>query len=253
MRIALLLLVMLSSAANATDYLIGEIKAKAEVNVMAQVDGLVNHYDVEFGEQVTQFQRLLAFDATDPKLELALAQANRDLAEVDSQLKAKQLTRLQQLNAKKTVTDSELEEQLRQTQISQVQLRVQQQNLAIAKRNLDKHTVHAPFAASVIERYVEVGQWVSVGEPLYRLADISTVLIQANLVEQDIAQLALGQAIKVYVPAIEKQFETSVIRLADAPQQDGSGYRIELELANLEGQLKPGYRAELRLEQGGVE
>ncbi len=250
MRFALLLVFLIPAISNATNYLIGEIKAYTETDIMAQVEGIVSEHYTEFGDQVEKSQLLLEFESTDSELALALALAKRDLAQVDSDLKSKQLVRLQRLNSKKAVADSHLEEQLRQTQISNAQLRVERQNFAIAQRNVDKHRVQAPFSANVVERYVEVGQWVNTGDPLYRLVDISRVLVEASLVEQDIAQLTLDQVVDVYVPAVDKHLKARIQRIADAPQRGGSGYRIELELDNFEGLLKPGYRAELKITEG---
>lgn len=251
MRFVLFLIFLSPALSSATEYLIGEVKAYAEADVMAQVDGLVSGTYVNFGEHVQESELLLAFESTDAKLNLDLARSKSDLAEVDSQLKSKQLSRLKRLNKKKALADSDLEEQLRQTQISRSQLQVELKYLSIAQRYLDKHRVHAPFSASVVERYVEVGQWVSIGNPLYRLVDISRVLVEARLVEQDVAQLRLGQTIEIYIPTVDRKLHAKIQRIADAPQRDGSGYRIELELDNPGGMLKPGYRAELKISEGG--
>lgn len=52
------------------------------------------------------FRFLLSLDTTDAELEVALARAHRDLARVDSELKLKQLQRLEQLNDRKSLADA---------------------------------------------------------------------------------------------------------------------------------------------------
>jgi Cu(I)/Ag(I) efflux system membrane fusion protein len=60
----------------------------------------------------------------------------------------------------------------------------------------DKPSTHirikSPISGHVIQKYVRDGQYVDEGKPLYDLADLSTVWIQAQIYEDDLAFLPVG-------------------------------------------------------------
>ncbi len=51
--------------------------------------------------------------------------------------------------------------------------------------------IRSPISGHIIQKYVREGQYVEEGEPLYELADISTVWVEAQIYEDDIAALPL--------------------------------------------------------------
>lgn len=53
-------------------------------------------------------------------------------------------------------------------------------------------TVRSPITGHIINKYVREGQYVQEGTPLYDMADLSTVWIQAQVYEDDLAFLPLG-------------------------------------------------------------
>ena len=53
--------------------------------------------------------------------------------------------------------------------------------------------IRSPISGHVIQKYVREGQYVEEGMPLYDMADLSTVWIQAQVYEDDIALLPVAQ------------------------------------------------------------
>src|SRR5207248_3727163 len=53
--------------------------------------------------------------------------------------------------------------------------------------------IHSPISGHVIQKYVREGQYIEEGMPLYDIVDLSTVWIQAQVYEDDIALLPVGQ------------------------------------------------------------
>lgn len=54
-------------------------------------------------------------------------------------------------------------------------------------------TIRSPISGHVIKKYVREGQYVEAGTPLYEVADLSTVWIQAQVYEDDMEFLPLDQ------------------------------------------------------------
>ena len=63
-------------------------------------------------------------------------------------------------------------------------------------------TITAPIDGTVVARKVGPGQYVKAdsGEALYTIADLSTVWLKAQIFEQDIAQVRIGQEIEDAFP-----------------------------------------------------
>jgi membrane fusion protein, copper/silver efflux system len=102
-------------------------------------------------------------------------------------------------------------------------------------------TLHAPFPGFVIERMVQAGQAVEMGMPLYRLADLATVWVEADIYERDLRFVRIGEAVDVEIDAYPgERFSGRVSYIYPEVQTDTRTARIRAELANPGGRIKPG-------------
>jgi RND family efflux transporter MFP subunit len=58
-------------------------------------------------------------------------------------------------------------------------------------------TIFAPAGGSVVERKVTSGQYVNAGDPLFTVADLSTVWVKADVYEYQLPQIRSGQAVDI--------------------------------------------------------
>jgi Cu(I)/Ag(I) efflux system membrane fusion protein len=57
--------------------------------------------------------------------------------------------------------------------------------------------IHSPLSGVVIEKLVQEGQYVNVGEPLFAVADLSRVWVELEIYESDLAAVKVGQPVSV--------------------------------------------------------
>ncbi|MFO0899065.1 MAG: efflux RND transporter periplasmic adaptor subunit [Pirellulales bacterium] len=121
--------------------------------------------------------------------------------------------------------------------------------------------IRSPISGHVITKYVREGQYVDEGTPLYDLADLSTVWIQAQVYEDDLSFLPLGYGHgQLNVPpdqALEVQASTRALpdevfrgKLAfiyPHADQDTRTVTVRFELENPEHKLRPGSTATVTL------
>jgi len=212
----------------AADYLVGDVKAQRRVIVSAEA--LVT---------------LVQLDDRDATLSVAIAEAQVGLSRSEYQSQKRQLTRMEELAVKRSVADSELDEQKRKTAVSAARVSLDERQLDQAKRKSEKAHLTAPFAGLVVARHVELGQWVGPGTPLYELVAIDTVKVQLVLIEQDTVDLKVGDEMRVYIPSLDRHYQATVNRISPALTADSKGYLAELDLANEDLAIRPGYRAEV--------
>ncbi|HEV7518992.1 MAG TPA: efflux RND transporter periplasmic adaptor subunit [Thermoanaerobaculia bacterium] len=113
--------------------------------------------------------------------------------------------------------------------------------------------VHSPISGTVLEKKVVAGQYVTEGQDLYLLADLSRLWLSAKVYEQELGGIKVGQLAVARFPAFPGRDFEGRIRFIDPvldPATRTAGVRIELP--NPGGLLKPGMfaAAELRVDLG---
>ena len=110
-------------------------------------------------------------------------------------------------------------------------------------------TLHAPFGGFVTEKLVQAGQAVEMGMPLYRLADLSTVWVEADIYEDDLRFVELGQTMQVEIAAYPgTPFHGRVSYIHPDVRVDTRTARLRISLPNADGRVKPGMFATAQLE-----
>ncbi|HEX3553842.1 MAG TPA: efflux RND transporter periplasmic adaptor subunit [Thermoanaerobaculia bacterium] len=113
--------------------------------------------------------------------------------------------------------------------------------------------VRAPISGTVLEKKVVQGQYVTEGQDLYLLADLSRLWLSAKVYEQDLGGVKAGQEAVATLAAFPGRQLRGRIRFIDPlldPATRTAGVRIELP--NPGGALKPGMfaNAELQVDLG---
>lgn len=63
---------------------------------------------------------------------------------------------------------------------------------------LRKTTIAAPMAGTVLAKYAEQGEVATPGRPLFKLANLSSVMLRAYITSDQLTQVRLGQEVKVF-------------------------------------------------------
>jgi RND family efflux transporter MFP subunit len=109
-------------------------------------------------------------------------------------------------------------------------------------------TITAPIAGFVVEKNVVAGQMVDAGMKLYRLADIGVVWVYAQVYEQDLSAVQLGQEATMtlsYLP--DRKFRGRVTYVYPTVDEKTRTARVRMEFHNPGYFLKPGMFATVEL------
>ena len=110
-------------------------------------------------------------------------------------------------------------------------------------------TLRASAGGYVLEKNVLAGQKIMAGDPLYKVADLSTVWVEGEVFEQDIADVRVGQAVHAdfaALPGEHRMGRISYVYPTLDPQT--RTVRVRIVLGNRDGKLKPGMYATVRIE-----
>jgi Cu(I)/Ag(I) efflux system membrane fusion protein len=150
-------------------------------------------------------------------------------------------------SAMKQLADSSLQ-RLKNWDISDEQIK------ALAKSGDARRTLtfRAPAAGIVTEKKAIQGMRFMPGEVLYQIADTSSVWVQADVFEQDIAAVSVGQKAKVRINAYPGEvFEGRIAYVYPTLKAETRTVPVRIELANPKGRLKPAMFAEVDIPVAG--
>jgi cobalt-zinc-cadmium efflux system membrane fusion protein len=98
----------------------------------------------------------------------------------------------------------------------------------------------APISGIVVERNATIGATVGSDANLFKIIDLSSVWIDANVFEKDLERVRLGQEVKVTVTAFpESTFAGRVILVSSVVDPDTRTVKVRTEVPNRDGRLKP--------------
>ncbi|MHC4398939.1 MAG: efflux RND transporter periplasmic adaptor subunit [Planctomycetota bacterium] len=112
----------------------------------------------------------------------------------------------------------------------------------------------APISGTVIEKLAVEGQYVKTGQPIYRLADLSTVWLMLELFPEDVAAIRYGQKVEAEVQSLPGRKFTGRVAFIDPtvdPKTRTVGVRVVMP--NEDGLLRIGDYAKstIAVELGG--
>lgn len=114
------------------------------------------------------------------------------------------------------------------------------------------HAVRAPGSGVVLEKKAVQGMRFMPGEELYRIADLSRVWLIADVFEQDIGRVRVGQRARAALEAYPgRSFEGRVAYLYPTLKAETRSAQVRIELPNEDGRLKPAMYAQVEIAAGG--
>jgi len=117
----------------------------------------------------------------------------------------------------------------------------QLRRLQTTGKPLDALPLLSPVNGAVLEKPAIEGMRFMPGELLFRIADLSTVWLLAEVFEQDIGGIKPGQTVQVHINAYpERLFSGKVGFIYPTLATETRTVKVRVELANTEGLLKPG-------------
>ncbi|HET9765152.1 MAG TPA: efflux RND transporter periplasmic adaptor subunit [Casimicrobiaceae bacterium] len=100
--------------------------------------------------------------------------------------------------------------------------------------------VTAPFAGTVIEKHAVIGELAQPDKHLFTVADLSTVWIEANLYEKDLARIRPGSEAVVTVSAYpEERFKGRLAYVSATVERESRTVKARIEVPNGDRRLKP--------------
>ena len=223
-------LIMAACGGSEKDYDATGTFEATETTVFAEQSGALLSFDVNEGDMIEAARQVGLIDTTQTWLKIQQLGATkevyqsqkpdmeRQIAATRQQLaKARQdEQRYRELVADGAVPSKMFDDASNQVKVLQRQLDAQISSLSTNTRALDKQTAAAdvqidqlrdmlrkchvvtPTKGTVLEKYVERGEFVGVGKPLFKIADTQDMYMRAYITSAQLQDIKLGQKVKVF-------------------------------------------------------
>lgn len=214
--------------------LVANLAPKNEVDIISELDATVLEMLFTEGQHVEKGQELVRLDPVQTQARLEEAEARFNLAEL-SYLRNKDLL------ANDTISQQEYDR-------AEAEYHDTKAGLALARDDRSKTTLAAPFAGTVGEKEVSVGQYVSRGARLTRLISVDPLEVVFDIPERYLGRLKDDLVVRFSTDAFpEESFEGLVVYVAPQLDEKTRTIRVKAEVRNEDGRLKPGMFGELSL------
>ncbi len=234
----------------------GQLVAKAEASIAAQISGQITAIGVEEGDAVRLDQILLEIDPERRELEVASAEAQ--LAEAAAQVVEswRAMDRVQRLNKRDAASQARLDEARTALKLAHSRKNASEARLGLARHALADASVRTPFEGLVARRNVNVGEYLSIGMPLFEIVTLDPIEVEFSVAEIDSDRIRLGQDVEVSLaPFPGERFAATVTVVSPTISPVTRTLRVKAHLPNPDARLRPGLFARVELgvaERGDV-
>ena len=201
-----------------------------ETIISAEQSGTLLSFDINEGDEITRGLEIGLIDTTQTWLRIQQLRATKDVYQSQKPDMAKQIAATRQQLAKAQTEQRRYEELVAdgaapakllddarsQVEVLRRQLDAQISTLNTSTQSLDRQMaatevqvtqlldqlskchIKAAVSGTVLEKYVERGEFVSAGKPLLKVAETKTMFLRAYLTSAQLQNVKTGQKVKVF-------------------------------------------------------
>jgi membrane fusion protein (multidrug efflux system) len=221
----------------ATLHAIGTVAAVQGVTVSADLPGIVEAILFDSGRAVGAGDLLVRLDTRQEQAQLTAAVAQRELTRLN-------LERARGLADQGVVSRADFDRALAED--TQAEARVGE-----IRATIDRKQIRAPFAGGLGIRQVNLGQYLSAGDPVVSLQSLHPIYVNFSLPQQEVSGLRVGGEVRTRAEdgssaasgggATGAAGLTGRITALDSVVDEGTrNVRVQATFSNPEGRLRPG-------------
>lgn len=239
-----------------------------ETIISSEATGTIKQFEIEEGQTLQAGQVIGYIDSTQLylKKKQLLAQVNAMLSKkpnVSAQLAAlqSQLTTAQKEKVRITnlvngdaAPQKQLDDLNAQIDVIKKQIEAQKSSLDISTEGISKETISVitqveqlndqlakcklinPTNGTVLTKYTETNEMTANGKPLYKIADLSNIILRAYITGDQLPQIKLNQKVKVQTDNEKgsyKETESTIIWINDKAEFTPKTIQTKNERANM--------------------
>lgn len=209
------------------------LEAEREVEVYAEAARRVEELRVEEGDEVAKGDLLVRLQ--DEEQRTTLAKTRTEYAKARREYERQKKLFEDELISEQAMNDATYE-------IERLELEVEE-----AERALSYTEVRAPISGTITERLVNVGDYVTVNQQLFKMVDFDSIVARIFVPEKELPRLKEGLTARVGSPALgEARYTGEVDRISPVVDPRSGTVKVTVDLPRAPG-LRPGMYVDVAL------
>ena len=205
---------------------IGTMAAVQGVTVSADLPGTVERIAFDSGKAVREGELLALLDTRQERAQLAAAESQRDLAQLN-------FDRMQGLLNERVVSRAEFDR-------ATAENRQGEARVAEIRATIDRKTIRAPFSGILGIRHVNLGQYLSGGDALVTLQSLNPIYVNFGVPQQAAGEMRIGRSVRLKADAAGIERTGHVTAIDSIVDESTRNVQVQATLPNPDGKLRPG-------------
>lgn len=160
---------------------VGTIAFEQKAILSSQSSGLIEVINFNDGDRVQKGKLLVKIDADILKTQIHAAKANLDIAIIQYDTAKKDLQRYEKLLNSNAIAQKDYDDIFLKVRQAKLNIKVLQAKLDELKETLKKKSIKAVFDGVIIEKNVEIGEWLNTGSKIATLVNDRKISIIFNV------------------------------------------------------------------------
>src|SRR5437762_108805 len=221
----------------ATNTLVGTAVAVHGVTVSADVPGKIDQILFESGAAVQQGDILVQLDTRQERAQLADAEAQRDLANVN-------------FARQKGLVDEGVVSRVEYDQAS-AQQKSNEAKVGELHATIERKTIRAPFTGVLGIRQANLGQYLAAGDPIVPLQSLNPIYVNFGVPQQTASRIRVGESLQITArDQADAKFTGRVTAINSLVDEATRNIQVQATVANPGAKLRPGMFVEVEVTVG---
>ncbi len=231
----------------------GSVVARRESRIGAEVSGTIVRVHVAEGDRVEAGAPLFTIDPAPFEMALRQAEAAFDVAQAERRQLEADLRRAEALHRQQILAEQERDRLETSLAIAQAQERRAAEAVALARHNLSRTVVTAPYAGSIAARLVDEGTTaVQMPQTIVVVLQETAVLeAHAAIPETQMALVRAGDPARIRIEGLSEPIRTAVSAVSDTIDAATRTYLVKMPVPNPDHRIKAGVFAHVEVHPRG--
>lgn len=232
----------------------GSVVARRESRIGAEVSGRIVRVHVAEGDRVEEGAPLFEIDPAPYAMAVRRAEASLDVARADRRQVAADLRRAEALDRENLLSRQEVERLRTSLVVAEAREREAAQAVELARHDLERTVVRAPYAGSIAERLADEGTTALLMPQtiVVVLQETGVLEARAAIPESQMALVRLGDPALVRVEGLPEPVRTSVAAVSDTIDPATRTYTVKMPVPNPEHRIKAGVFGHVEIHPAGA-
>jgi len=227
----------------------GVVEAATTTSLSFEVPGNVQEVKVDVGDSISKGQVLARLDEQTFQLNLDAVQATVGRAEAELADARREWDRLRRVveQSPGLISEQALDQARTNYETARKNLGYSSSRLNLARRDLERTVLRAPFDAVIASRQVDAFQEVDRGQKLFDLYVEDAMEAAISVPESEIKQVYLGLPGEVRFPAIPGVIHKAVVTEVSRSAGAANAFPVRLTIYTENARIRPGLTAEVTM------